>query len=70
VELSSAFGTVLAEFKMSVVWEEANRWELAVLTPPVAQVPIESLAESGVNERYTDISHSSRFEERWTPALT
>jgi hypothetical protein len=32
--------------KMSVVWEEANRRELAVLTLSIAQVPVESLAKT------------------------
>jgi uncharacterized protein len=48
--------------KMAVLWEEANRRELAVLTLAVAQVPAEGLAKIGVNERYTDIHHPSRFE--------
>src|SRR5215472_1793214 len=48
--------------KMSVMWEEANRRELAVLTLAVAQVP-PNLAKIGVNEHYTDINHPSRFEE-------
>jgi predicted TIM-barrel fold metal-dependent hydrolase len=49
--------------KMSVMWEEANRRELAVLTLAVAQIPAEGLARIGVNESYTDIHHPSRFEE-------
>jgi predicted TIM-barrel fold metal-dependent hydrolase len=47
---------------MAVMWEEANRLELAVLTLAVAQVPAEGLAKIGVNEQYTDIHHPSRFE--------
>ncbi len=47
---------------MAVMWEEANRLELAVLTLAVAHVPPEGLAKIGVNERYTDIHHPSRFE--------
>jgi uncharacterized protein len=49
--------------KMAVMWEEANRRELAVLTLAVAQVPAEGLAKIGVSERFTDIHHPSRFEE-------
>jgi predicted TIM-barrel fold metal-dependent hydrolase len=49
--------------KMSVMWEEANRRELAVLTLAVAQVPAEGLAKIGVGERYVDIHHPNRFEE-------
>jgi len=48
--------------KMAVVWEEANRRELAVLTLAVAHVPAEGLAKIGVSERYTDIHHPNRFE--------
>ncbi len=49
--------------KMHVLWEEANRRELAVLTLAVAAVPAEGLAKIGVNQRYTDIHHPNRFEE-------
>src|SRR5215469_3655092 len=49
--------------RMSVVWEEANRRELAVLTVSVAHSSAEVLAKIGVNEHYTDINHPSRFEE-------
>jgi len=49
--------------KMAVMWEEANRRGLPVLTLAVAQVPAEGLAKIGVSERYTDIHHPSRFEE-------
>jgi predicted TIM-barrel fold metal-dependent hydrolase len=48
--------------KMAVLWEEANRRELAVLTLAVAHVPPEALAKIGVDQRYTDIHHPSRFE--------
>jgi predicted TIM-barrel fold metal-dependent hydrolase len=36
--------------KMEVMWEEANRRELAVLTLAVAQVPAEGLAKIGVKK--------------------
>ncbi len=49
--------------KMAVMWEEANRRELAVLTLAVAQVPAEGLAKIGVGPQYTDIHHPSRFEQ-------
>jgi predicted TIM-barrel fold metal-dependent hydrolase len=48
--------------KMEVMWEEANRRELAVLTLAVAQVPAEGLAKIGVGAQYTDIHHPTRFE--------
>ncbi len=48
--------------KMAVLWEEANRRELAVLTLAVAHVPPEGLAKIGVGEQYTDIHHPNRFE--------
>src|SRR5215472_6113316 len=56
-------GVYPADPKMSVVWEEANRRELAVLTVSVAHSSAEFLAKIGVNENYTDINHPSRFEE-------
>src|SRR5262249_24508529 len=49
--------------RMSVVWEEAIRRELAVLTASVAHSSAEFLAKIGVNEHYTDINHPSRFKE-------
>lgn len=49
--------------KMAVMWEEANRRELAVLTLAVAEVPAEGLAKIGVGPQYTDIHHPNRFEE-------
>ena len=56
-------GVYPADPKMSVVWEEANRRELAVLTVSVAHSSAEFLAKIGVSEDYTDINHPSRFEE-------
>lgn len=49
--------------KMAVLWEEANRRGLSVLTLAVAHVPAEGLAKIGVAERYVDIHHPNRFEE-------
>jgi uncharacterized protein len=49
--------------KMAVLWEEADRRGLAVLTLTVAHIPPEGLAKIGLNERYTDIHHPNRFED-------
>jgi predicted TIM-barrel fold metal-dependent hydrolase len=49
--------------KMAVLWEEADRRGLAVLSLTVAHIPPEGLAKLGLSEHYTDIHHPNRFEE-------
>lgn len=49
--------------KMAVLWEEANRRGLSVLTLATAHIPPEALSKIGVSESCTDIHHPSRFEE-------
>lgn len=49
--------------KMAVLWEEADRRGLSVLTLATAHIPPEALSKIGVSERYTDIHHPNRFED-------
>jgi uncharacterized protein len=49
--------------KMAVLWEEANRRSLTVLTLATAHIPPEALSKIGVSENYTDIHHPGRFED-------
>jgi uncharacterized protein len=49
--------------RMAVVWEEADRRALTVLTLATAAVPAEALVKIGVNASYVDIHHPNRFEE-------
>jgi predicted TIM-barrel fold metal-dependent hydrolase len=56
-------GVYPADPAMAVVWEEADRRGLTVLTLATAEVPGEALGKIGVSERLTDIHHPSRFED-------
>ncbi len=56
-------GVYPSDPKMAVLWEEANRRGLPVLTLATAHIPPEALSKIGVSEDYTDIHHPSRFED-------
>ncbi|HXR37101.1 MAG TPA: amidohydrolase family protein [Candidatus Binataceae bacterium] len=56
-------GVYPADPRMAVVWEEADRRGLTVLTLATAEIPGEALGKIGVSERLTDIHHPSRFED-------
>jgi uncharacterized protein len=56
-------GVYPADPKMAVVWEEADRRGLGVLTLATAHIPPEGLGKIGLSESLTDIHHPNRFED-------
>ena len=55
-------GVYPADRRMAVVWEEADRRALTVLTLATAEIPGEA-RQIWVSERLTDIHHPNRFED-------
>jgi uncharacterized protein len=56
-------GVYPADPKMTVMWDEADRRGLPVLTLAIDQIPPEGLTKIGLSGRETDIHHPNGFEE-------